>query len=389
MEIAIDSLLTQLKSGLLRLPQADGAVIPDFAEFLFAQPIGSSIVESDENIPLVEEVEVEHEAILLELGIPAVVDELPRVSVEVTPEIFDTLVEDSNDLSEQVELALIERTVPVLAKPMPLQSVEHVERTEDEPLSPVSAVVQKQVAEAPALYRRNTDVIPTAEIDEKLTKPELQRLIKERVEVAGVQDSSVDPVEVAAKGVPRGDRENMVPEVVMRKLEFAPSTTLAVFPEGTVGERDLFTITTEVKEAVKDHHKFDTPQAKVIQSERVIVAQISEKLAALGDKSLEIQLAPKELGSVKFTVTTHESGQVSVVINAEREDVVHVMRRHLEEFAKDFEKIGFSQVNFSFSEHSKQDERSQPSGEFPAELDGGEEISESVVAVSVGVDVRM
>lgn len=157
MQIAIDSLLTQLKSGSLSLPQADGEAMSDFAEFLFAQPIGSSVIENEATIPLVADIEVEHEAILLELGIPIVIEERPGVAIEAIPEILETLVNDLDNLPVQSRPVLIERTVPAMVKQVSLQSVEHVEKPEDEQPSSVSAFAQKQMPEAPTIYRRNTE----------------------------------------------------------------------------------------------------------------------------------------------------------------------------------------------------------------------------------------
>ncbi len=125
--------------------------------------------------------------------------------------------------------------------------------------------------------------------------------------------------------------------------------------------------------------------------EHQIIAQVSEKLSMLKDKTLEIQLAPKELGKVVFSVTTAESGSVTVAISTEREDVSHLMRRHIEEFAREFQRLGFGQVSFSFSEQSQNRTSSPQDSEdkATAPLSELEDIQPTLMTMSTGVDIRL
>lgn len=122
-----------------------------------------------------------------------------------------------------------------------------------------------------------------------------------------------------------------------------------------------------------------------------IVAQVSEKLSLLSEKTIEIQLAPKELGKVVFSVTTADSGAVTVTISAERDDVSYLMRRHIDEFARDFQKLGFGQVNFAFSGQSQKQMSSadNPKPNPNTSVLDIDDLEPTHMSISTGIDIRL
>lgn len=80
--------------------------------------------------------------------------------------------------------------------------------------------------------------------------------------------------------------------------------------------------------------------------------QMVEVAAQAADKPVELTLNPEELGRVRLRVTTTDSG-VSVSILAERSETLDLLRRHIDQLARDFREIGFSDASFSFARQEK------------------------------------
>jgi flagellar hook-length control protein FliK len=87
-------------------------------------------------------------------------------------------------------------------------------------------------------------------------------------------------------------------------------------------------------------HRPETP--------RLIAAQLAQALVAKGERNVEVALNPEELGRVKMRVTTSDTG-ITVVIQTERPETGDLMRRHINELADEFRRMGFDNVSFEFS----------------------------------------
>jgi flagellar hook-length control protein FliK len=87
-------------------------------------------------------------------------------------------------------------------------------------------------------------------------------------------------------------------------------------------------------------HKPETP--------RLIANQMAEALATKGDRNVDVALNPKELGHVNMRVSVTETG-VSVMIQTERPETGDLMRRHINELADEFRRMGFEDISFQFS----------------------------------------
>lgn len=87
-------------------------------------------------------------------------------------------------------------------------------------------------------------------------------------------------------------------------------------------------------------HRVETP--------RMIATQLAEAFAAKGERNMEVSLNPEELGRVKMRVSTSETGIV-MTIQTERPETGDLMRRHINELAEEFRKMGFQDISFEFS----------------------------------------
>jgi hypothetical protein len=87
-------------------------------------------------------------------------------------------------------------------------------------------------------------------------------------------------------------------------------------------------------------HRVETP--------RMIATQLAEAFAAKGERNMEVSLNPEELGRVKMRVSTSETGIV-MTIQTERPETGDLMRRHINELAEEFRRMGFQDISFEFS----------------------------------------
>jgi flagellar hook-length control protein FliK len=87
-------------------------------------------------------------------------------------------------------------------------------------------------------------------------------------------------------------------------------------------------------------HRVETP--------RMIATQLAEAFAAKGERNMEVSLNPEELGRVKMRVSTSEAGIV-MTIQTERPETGDLMRRHINELAEEFRRMGFQDISFEFS----------------------------------------
>ncbi len=87
-------------------------------------------------------------------------------------------------------------------------------------------------------------------------------------------------------------------------------------------------------------HRPETP--------RMIASQMAEAFVAKGDRNVDVSLNPEELGKVKMRVATSENG-ITMIIQTERPETGDLMRRHINELAEEFRRMGFQDISFEFS----------------------------------------
>ncbi|MFK7761930.1 MAG: flagellar hook-length control protein FliK [Roseobacter sp.] len=128
----------------------------------------------------------------------------------------------------------------------------------------------------------------------------------------------------------------------------------------------------------------------------LIARQIAEAMQRLPDRPVEISLNPKELGKVRMSVSPFEAG-ITVNIVAERPETLDLMRRNIEQLVREFQSIGYDNINFAFSQGDSNngfsDNETDGSETLSTHLDLTNEeepqVTRSEALVSTGVDIRL
>jgi len=80
---------------------------------------------------------------------------------------------------------------------------------------------------------------------------------------------------------------------------------------------------------------------------RQIAIHLAEAARQMPDRPVEISLNPDELGRVRMTLAATD-GSMTVTLAVERGETADLLRRHLDDLAQEFRRIGFEEVAFSF-----------------------------------------
>lgn len=133
------------------------------------------------------------------------------------------------------------------------------------------------------------------------------------------------------------------------------------------------------------------PQA----SPAAVAQQIATSFAQGSGKTTEIALNPEELGRVRISLTTTESG-MTVSIISERPETTDLMRRHIDTLAREFAELGYDSLAFSFENPSDGAEQYDPesdtattSGESDALAIETHIISAPSVTPTGGLDLKL
>lgn len=133
----------------------------------------------------------------------------------------------------------------------------------------------------------------------------------------------------------------------------------------------------------------DTRQVPSLWSQVIDAAQSSTT------RSIQIQLAPVELGRVRITMNATESG-VQVAILAERPETLELMRKFAVDFEKELMEIGYQNLDMTFSHQqsadnealeSLQKNEADPMPEIVLELDTATGTLQ--LPISAGMDIRV
>jgi len=90
------------------------------------------------------------------------------------------------------------------------------------------------------------------------------------------------------------------------------------------------------------------------EAARMVATQMAEALMRTQNNKVEISLHPEELGRVRMILSTSDLG-VSVAIVAERPETLDLMRRHIDQLAKEFREMGYENIGFEFSDRDSRD----------------------------------
>jgi len=88
---------------------------------------------------------------------------------------------------------------------------------------------------------------------------------------------------------------------------------------------------------------------------KAVAVQIAQSVIGGADPSFEITLDPIELGKLRLTLQTTETG-ITLQIHAERQETMDLMRRNSGDLEAEFESLGYHDINFEFS-HNQNNEQ--------------------------------
>jgi len=135
-----------------------------------------------------------------------------------------------------------------------------------------------------------------------------------------------------------------------------------------------------------------TPQASEVQSARSIAQQMMVSVQQGADGQSDIRLNPKELGHLRMQIAFSENA-ISMHITAERTETSDLMRRHIETLAAEFRELGYSSINFSFSEQGQPQDGASGQGDTPdinIEHQSSDPTTlQATLAVEDGLDLRL
>ncbi|WP_157136458.1 flagellar hook-length control protein FliK [Sagittula stellata] len=84
-----------------------------------------------------------------------------------------------------------------------------------------------------------------------------------------------------------------------------------------------------------------------------VIRQVTEAFARLSDQTVELRLAPEELGRIRMYLHSGEHGIV-VNIQADRTETLDLMRRHVDELARNLADAGYENAGFTFGDDQRQ-----------------------------------
>ncbi|SOC06743.1 flagellar hook-length control protein FliK [Rhodobacter maris] len=114
--------------------------------------------------------------------------------------------------------------------------------------------------------------------------------------------------------------------------------------------------------------------ANAANSAHHIARQLAQAIPATADQPVEISLSPEELGKVRMTLHSSDTG-ITVSVHAERPETLDLMRRNIDSLARDFRDMGYSDISFDFANQSGGQQSAQDRGESARaaqEQQGGE-----------------
>ncbi len=92
------------------------------------------------------------------------------------------------------------------------------------------------------------------------------------------------------------------------------------------------------------------PPSPILRPEvqRAVMMQLAQ-VPLKPDQPVELRLDPQELGQVRMVLSSQEQS-LTLVMSAERPETLDLMRRHIDQLAQEFHEMGYTDLNFSFTE---------------------------------------
>ncbi len=183
----------------------------------------------------------------------------------------------------------------------------------------------------------------------------------------------------------------------------APATQMAIMPAKTNVEVQNVTWSDEL--TISSEHRFSEEigsATRILPSSvltapdapQVIARQITVALQRSGEKVVNLTLNPAELGKVRISLSTTDSG-VAVMITADRPETLDLMRRNADVLAQEFHNIGYGSAQFEFGqnnpgkEHAHLSNSEQPGTDTMQSETDEEPQSIATILLTDRVDIRI
>lgn len=131
---------------------------------------------------------------------------------------------------------------------------------------------------------------------------------------------------------------------------------------------------------------------------RIPLLQTTEFLIRHPDRTVEVFLNPRELGSVKMSITTGD-GNLTLTLSVERGETLDLMRRHIDSLFQEFRKLGYTHVGIEFEHNGSNSQERNRENNFllyqpndPDETDLAERrghVPHSLLHSETGLDLRI
>lgn len=141
------------------------------------------------------------------------------------------------------------------------------------------------------------------------------------------------------------------------------------------------------------------PAAQDLPRAQAIVQQIADAARLGPEGQIEVTLSPEELGRVRLTMSPADAG-LAVLVQADREETLELLRRHIDILARDLSDQGYGALNFSFGHTGQGSGERQgdadaatildvPRSDGLGSFDGREDPRPSGVTASGHLDLRL
>ncbi|MDA8585799.1 flagellar hook-length control protein FliK [Rhodobacteraceae bacterium] len=114
-------------------------------------------------------------------------------------------------------------------------------------------------------------------------------------------------------------------------------------------------------DVAQSNRKPDAVLQKIEMMARPVITQIVQAAKTSIDGVIEVKLSPEELGRVRLSMTSGETG-MTVLVTAERPETLELLRRNIDLFAADLAEQGFTDLSFSFGRDDAEEDQKK-SGE--------------------------
>lgn len=228
---------------------------------------------------------------------------------------------------------------------------------------------------------------------------------------APLTEPRINPTTMTEEQATRKESNPYIPAPVAatfqsRRAEVQTATVNASNP--TSGATVTATEVTEENLLIPEFFKFDTERLELAQTThasttnipdsarsgtaRFAAAQMADALIKQPNRPVEITLNPEELGRVRIALNHADSG-LTVTITAERPETLDLMRRHIEQLAIEFRRLGYENIGFEFSGGDANLPKESEGGRHQHSESNSETVVQDIITPTspqtTGIDIRI